>query len=243
MSYGYRDRPAVGGTLRTVLPASRIGEPLSMTERRTRRQIREETLIATFQPLAYGTLTFTNAGVPAAWATMRGAATATTLSVSTLAPLILADGGGANWASMARAFLYYDVSDVLKLSSEIVRASLRLWTRPGTAAYDYAGSLDVVPFTGTTPPAAADYDQFGTTNLVAAPTLAALEAHEGAYRSFVLNEEGRAYISLTGTTMLGLRIASDTDDAEPALAASDSDAVQFEVASSYPPILTVEFIP
>lgn len=152
------------------------------------------------------------------WATMRGAAAATTIAdANQTAVIYLLNGVAAGtWNSLGRVILGFNTA-AIGASSTITAAELQITPR-STPFDDLTQSANLSTVTA---PASAtsvtdsDYNvtKYGSTKLstdVALATLVADTPH-----TFTLNADGRSAISKTGITWLALRIVSDITNSEP----------------------------
>lgn len=240
--YGYRLRPTVGGRLYEILPKSRIGEPMSATERFTTQEYKERpSTVASLVAVQGAVLDGTNGGTPAVWATMHGLASATTISSTFSTSIgITADSSASDWAQISRGLLYFDTSNILADGGDPLGATLRLWI--GAIADSFSQSLVISSATGGSTITTADFDQVGATEYASRVTLDMLTNWQGRYRSFPLTADAVANLNPSGVTQIGLWLSGDADDSEPSWSSNDSSDIAFGATNSaYPPVLEVTY--
>jgi hypothetical protein len=91
--------------------------------------------------------------------------------------------------------------------------------------------------------ASADYQTMGSTQVATAITLASMTT--GAFNTFTLNSDGRALVSITGVTKLGVRFVSDITNSPPTWASNVGAAFNCRwhttAGGVSKPVLTVTF--
>lgn len=128
-----------------------------------------------------------------------------------------ASAGDERTYTIGRAFVEFDTSSIPDTAS-ITSATLNLYAKN---IYDNGANLSICVVAGTPasdPPANADFDQIGTTELATRATYLSWGANgstSNAYKTLTLNSSGRSHISLTGTTTLALITSADFDNSAP----------------------------
>lgn len=160
--------------------------------------------------------------VLATFATARAAANSSTAEQTAAGPstcVLYSKNSGSNWDEWLRAEFLFNTAS-LPDTDVISSATMSLFGggKNETIAGQAVGLVAVAPASNTTA-ATADYGTYGTTRYATDITLASFSTT--AYNDFALNASGIAAVSLTGTTKIGTRFASDIDNVEPTAVLSD----------------------
>jgi hypothetical protein len=149
---------------------------------------------------------------PGTWAQLRDGA-GNTADDSTASTFIMRIGAHSNtneWNVLSRSVFLFDTS-ALPSSPVVSDATLSVMGNSKADAEGWAPNIDVYASnpasnTGLT---ATDYTSFGSTSLTGSPiSYASFDVSGAVYTNFILNATGRAVVSDTGVTKLGLRNAN-----------------------------------
>lgn len=184
------------------------------------------------------------------WATMRGAAAATTIADAnqTAVVYLLSGVAAGTWNSLGRVILGFNTA-AIGATSTITAAELQITPR-STPFDDLTQSANLSTVTAPASATAvtdSDYNvtKYGSTKLstdVALATLVADTPH-----TFTFNADGRNAISKTGITWLALRIVSDITNSEPGVNPGGNLQSDFTIRSAEDateanrPVLTVTY--
>lgn len=124
--------------------------------------------------------------------------------------MALSDATGTNWKHLFRSIFLFDTSGIGDTDS-VTAATLSCWVADhGTATI---GDLDVSVVSSNpasnTAISSSDHTSYGSTKYATDVSISSMS--NGAYKDWTLNSTGRAAISLTSVTKLGLRWAKDID--------------------------------
>lgn len=165
-------------------------------------------------------------------------------SATTIQVNISSNGSSNTFDNLSRCYLEFDTSSLAD-DATIISATLQLYVSAKDDAFSPAQSISIVHPVGDFGSAdTADYNiaNWDTTKQATDVAISAISLT--AYNTWTLNSTGRANISLTGMTLLGVWMSCDADNSGPTWAANTDSGITFhsaENASTFAPKLTVNW--